>query len=254
MTEQEWLALIGIAELAGFTLLIIIGLMFYMARRKRRDNTAVKHLADKIISNKKQRSAEIEQLLADQFDGDMLADRAKELLQAENQLYQHIIDTYVKRDHEQLAKLDNKIHGLIKPYEAIVSEASAGGSSKKPVQKAAPAAPDEAPQAETAPAPSGGSMSVDDIDIEAEIDAGPDAVDPRLEAIADLSEKVTYMTAKFNRARSELGLYRDTLNRVFFEYTAMFGVDLDPDQKLSASDIVQRLESGRLGDSDDGDL
>jgi hypothetical protein len=44
----------------------------------------------------------------------------------------------------------------------------------------------------------------------------------------------------------DMSLYRGTLNRVFSEYTAMFGVHLDPKQQLTAREIVDRLESGEL--------
>jgi hypothetical protein len=45
----------------------------------------------------------------------------------------------------------------------------------------------------------------------------------------------------------DMSLYRGTLNRVFSEYTAMFGVHLDPKQQLTAREIADRLESGELG-------
>lgn len=44
----------------------------------------------------------------------------------------------------------------------------------------------------------------------------------------------------------DMSLYRTTLNRVFSEYTAMFGVHLDPRQQLTAREIADRLETGEL--------
>ena len=52
--------------------------------------------------------------------------------------------------------------------------------------------------------------------------------------------------AKYRDMADDLILYRDTLNRVFSEYTAMFGVHLDSTQELTAQEILQRLESGQL--------
>ena len=53
-------------------------------------------------------------------------------------------------------------------------------------------------------------------------------------------------SAKFRDMADDLILYRDTLNRVFSEYTAMFGVHLDSTQELTAQEILQRLETGQL--------
>ncbi|MGD8429298.1 MAG: hypothetical protein PVH31_02725 [Ectothiorhodospiraceae bacterium] len=60
-----------------------------------------------------------------------------------------------------------------------------------------------------------------------------------------------------NRAlKQELDLYHSALNRLFAEYTAMFGITISRDSQLTAQEIIQRLDSGRLdGDSgeDDGE-
>ncbi|SEO53465.1 hypothetical protein [Aquisalimonas asiatica] len=44
----------------------------------------------------------------------------------------------------------------------------------------------------------------------------------------------------------EIQLYRQTLNQVFAEYTAMFGIKQDSTRELSAQEIRQRMESGQL--------
>ncbi|KAB7622626.1 hypothetical protein [Alkalilimnicola sp. S0819] len=50
----------------------------------------------------------------------------------------------------------------------------------------------------------------------------------------------------------DIRLYRQTLNRVFAEYTAMFGVHLDASQELTARQILERLESGQLTGEEEG--
>lgn len=54
------------------------------------------------------------------------------------------------------------------------------------------------------------------------------------------------LKALLNKANDDIMLYRETLNRVFSEYTAMFGVHLDPNQQLTAHEILERLKSGQL--------
>ncbi|MCC5812732.1 MAG: hypothetical protein JJU06_20415 [Ectothiorhodospiraceae bacterium] len=50
---------------------------------------------------------------------------------------------------------------------------------------------------------------------------------------------------------ADVALYRRTLNRVFNEYTAMFGVQLDNERELTAREILDRLESGQLAGPED---
>lgn len=49
----------------------------------------------------------------------------------------------------------------------------------------------------------------------------------------------------------EIRSYRDTLNLVFAEYTAMFGINQDRNAQLSAREIKERMESGQLAGPDD---
>lgn len=52
-------------------------------------------------------------------------------------------------------------------------------------------------------------------------------------------------------AADELHVYQQTLNLVFAEYTAMFGIAQDRNALLSAREIRERMESGQLAGSDD---
>lgn len=66
------------------------------------------------------------------------------------------------------------------------------------------------------------------------------------EATADRGPELERLRQALRNLSEEMSLYRDTLNRVFSEYTAMFGVNLDPGRPLSASEIMQRLDTGEL--------
>lgn len=51
----------------------------------------------------------------------------------------------------------------------------------------------------------------------------------------------------------EIQAYQETLNLVFAEYTAMFGINQDHNAQLSAREIRKRMESGQLAGSDEAD-
>lgn len=62
----------------------------------------------------------------------------------------------------------------------------------------------------------------------------------------DRTPEVERLRQAVRNLSEELALYRETLNRVFSEYTAPFGVKLDARQQLTATEILDRLESGEL--------
>lgn len=65
-------------------------------------------------------------------------------------------------------------------------------------------------------------------------------------AAPDRGDEVERLKQGVRNLSEEMGLYRETLNRVFSEYTAMFGMQLDPKQQLTAKEILDRLNSGEL--------
>lgn len=58
-------------------------------------------------------------------------------------------------------------------------------------------------------------------------------------------------TMEGSDVNEEIRSYRDTLNLVFAEYTAMFGINQDRNAQLSAQEIRQRMESGLLAGPDE---
>lgn len=59
-------------------------------------------------------------------------------------------------------------------------------------------------------------------------------------------------TAEGRDMYEEIQTYRQTLNLVFAEYTAMFGINQDRNEQLSAREIRERMESGQLAGPDSG--
>lgn len=84
------------------------------------------------------------------------------------------------------------------------------------------------------------------------VEMKPSLPEPVEETIGDEeSADVSRLREKLQRLSEDVTVYRDTLNRVFSEYTAMFGVHLNPKQQLSAEEIIGRLESGQLAGDDE---
>lgn len=58
------------------------------------------------------------------------------------------------------------------------------------------------------------------------------------------AKEIENLKASLNESTEEMTLYRNTLNMVFTEYTAMFGSRMESGQQLSAHEIIQRLKEG----------
>ena len=64
------------------------------------------------------------------------------------------------------------------------------------------------------------------------------------------SADIANLKSMISNQSTEMTVYREALNKVFSEYTAMFGVHLDPRRQLTAKEIMARLESGQLSGED----
>lgn len=208
MTNSDLISMIAMAEFAALVSIVLGLLIFFVFRRRSRDTAAATDLVKKVKETEQVRRGEIEKLLTAQgLSGAELGETVKRLMKVERQFYEEFIRTYLTRDSEGVKEMDVKLKAVIAPY----AELRKGGG--------APAAP-AAPEAAGSPA-AGGADPAASGDVE------------RLKAtVRNLSE--------------EISIYRETLNRVFSEYTAMFGVNLDPKQQLTAKEIMERLNSGDL--------
>ncbi|MBA1147192.1 hypothetical protein H0Z60_08965 [Ectothiorhodospiraceae bacterium WFHF3C12] len=74
-----------------------------------------------------------------------------------------------------------------------------------------------------------------------------DTVDDGADADASEADDARAASGDGERLEEDLQLYKDALNRVFAEYTAMFGTRIDHGGQLSATEILERLETGELG-------
>lgn len=67
---------------------------------------------------------------------------------------------------------------------------------------------------------------------------------PASEEQPQTAAEIGRLTTLLDRSAEELTLYRDTLNTVFNEYTAMFGARVDSKEQLTAEEIIKRLKEG----------
>ena len=199
-----------------FLIIIIIGIvafLFVMSRRKKSDTNATSNLANKIKSSKVERKSELSNILADTYniEGKKLKKETEKLIKLENQFYQRFIKTYLTRDANAVEMIDEDLKELLTNYNKLV-----------------PKHDERDERAEEALA----------------------VIENLSEDTGEQEEQINRLKETINNLSDDLKQYKNTINRLFFEYSAMFGVDVDPRNQLSATEILSRLETGRLGDEE----
>ena len=199
-----------------FLIIIVIALVaffFIMSRKKKSDANATTNLANKIKSKKVERKSELSSVLSETYniEGKDLKKETEKLIKLENQFYQRFIKTYLTRDANAVEMIDEDLKELLMNYNQLVP---------KHDQR------DE--RAEEALA----------------------VIDSLSDDKAENEAQAERLKETINNLSDDLKQYKNTINRLFFEYSAMFGVDVDPRNQLSATEILSRLETGRLGDEE----
>lgn len=201
---------------AEFLMIIIIALaafLFVVSKRKKSDTNATSNLVNKIKSQKVERKSELSSVLAETYniEGDKLQKETAKLVKLENQFYQRFIKTYLTRDANAVEMIDEDLKELLANYNQLV-----------PKQEQRDERAEEA-------------LAV---------------IDNLSDDSAEHEEQIKHLKDTINNLSDDLKQYKNTINRLFFEYSAMFGVDVDPRNQLSATEILSRLETGRLGDEE----
>ena len=213
LSASDILIFLAATEFLVIIIIALVAFLFIMSRRKKSDTNATSNLANKIKSKKVERKSELSSVLADTYniEGDKLKKETEKLMKLENQFYQRFIKTYLTRDANAVEMIDEDLKELLQNYNKLVP---------KHDQK------DE--RAEEALA----------------------VIDNLSEDNAENEEQISRLKETINNLSDDLKQYKNTINRLFFEYSAMFGVDVDPRNQLSATEILSRLETGRLGDEE----
>lgn len=214
MSGSELLLVIILGELVIIIGLILILTVFMGGRRRSRDKRAAENLAQSVRSTQKSRDQNLRQLLEERYgySGEELDAQVHRLLEAEKQFYVRFLDLYLNRDPESAEKVHQYLQDVIRPYTEMEP------APVEPDSRSVVASPDD-----------------DEAD---DTDAGTDAA-----TAGDSTPTPGYDKRDM---LEEIQLYRQTLNQVFAEYTAMFGIKQDSTRELSAQEIRQRMESGQL--------
>ncbi|WP_290635912.1 hypothetical protein [Aquisalimonas sp.] len=211
MSGSELLLVIILGELVLIVGLILLLTMFMGGRRRARDKRAAENLAQSVRSTERTRDKRLRHLLEERYGyaGEELEAQVNRLLEAEKQFYSRFLDLYLNRDPQSAERVHQYLQDVIRPYtemEPAVEPDTKASAIATPGADSASDAGEEVSDGDSTPTPS---------------------YDKR-----DMLE--------------EIQLYRQTLNQVFAEYTAMFGIKQDSTRELSAQEIRQRMESGQL--------
>ncbi len=131
MIELSHLTLLILVELV-LALVIATGVMGYFTlMRKRRVRRAAHHLAERVQSDKPARVERLRRLLGERYgySGTQLEQTVHNIIQMEMQLFQNLINGYLKDDQVHLQQIDVDEENLVLAYQGLV-----------PVQSASPPA------------------------------------------------------------------------------------------------------------------
>ena len=215
MSQDQWLYVILVSELA-LILAFALGLMAFLGwRRRRRSRQSVQELLDEIRDADPDRRRWLQETLARTcgLQGIALDSKVREIMEAERAFYERFGELHLSPDPGSLRRIPEAVDALIRPYTTI-----------EPVTTDAKDTEDVAP-----PAPSGNGDTED-----IPVSASPGVLQSRIQQLA-----------------ADVTLYRRTLNRLFTEYAAMFGVQAEIGRDLTAQEILDRMESGQLANPDD---
>jgi hypothetical protein len=206
---------IAIGEFLLLIILFAASTFFLFFKKRKQDTRATHNLINKIQAGKAKRADDLSNVLEKVYNirGDEVHAQAQKLIRLENQFYQKFIRTYLTRDANAIEIIDDELKHILDNYTQLANSTS--------------------PE-------TGAEQVIEYIEM-----IEKDGLGEENEAS---SEKITSLKNSIQQVNEELKLYRITLNRLFFEYANIFGVDVDPRNQLSAKEVLRRLESGQLAD------
>jgi len=126
MIEINSAVAIFVGEALIALLLVFIIMLLISMKRKRRDRAAAGGLIKKISKGGEMREQELLDLLGEDsgLDSEELKSHIKGIQKQERELYQHVVQLYLKRDVKMLARIDQQVQALSDPYRQLLSEKS----------------------------------------------------------------------------------------------------------------------------------
>lgn len=132
MVEVSSLVALIVAEVIVGLLVLSGLLLFFTLMRKGRIRKAAAHLAERVQSDKANREQRLKVLLQDNYklaDSD-LEQTLHNMMQTEMQLYQNVINGFIKDDQVHLQQLDVDVENLVLSYQGLGAPESAGKSEQ----------------------------------------------------------------------------------------------------------------------------
>ncbi|MBT2972254.1 MAG: hypothetical protein KME51_20420 [Candidatus Thiodiazotropha sp. (ex Ctena orbiculata)] len=132
MVEVSSLVALIVAEVFVGLLVLSGLLLFFTLMRKGRIRKAAAHLAERVQSDKANREQRLKVLLQDNYklaDSD-LEQTLHNMMQTEMQLYQNVINGFVKDDQVHLQQLDVDVENLVLSYQGLGVPDSVGKSDQ----------------------------------------------------------------------------------------------------------------------------
>ncbi|MFC1748480.1 hypothetical protein ACFL2V_06695 [Pseudomonadota bacterium] len=124
MIELDPTVLIIMGEVIVALVVVIIGIVIFLFKSKKRDQTAVQTLQGKISSNTPQRQDLFESMLEDSLgeeDSALRKEMASSWVDKENAFYGRLVDMYLKRNSKALMGLDKLLHEYTASYLDLVT-------------------------------------------------------------------------------------------------------------------------------------
>ncbi len=126
MIEINSVIAVFVGEALIALLIVFVIMLLISMKRKGRDRAAATGLIKKVSKGGEMREQELLDLLGEDsgIDDESLKSYIKGIQEQERGLYQHVIQLYLKRDVQMLAKIDQQVQALAEPYRQLLSEKS----------------------------------------------------------------------------------------------------------------------------------
>ena len=125
MTESVTSLLVVFSEVGIFLALGGIVLLFFVLRRKRRENNLAKHFVENLRMGEEGRKHSLMDVLqkVHEMDADLAAKTAQSMLACEKQIYSRVLKMFLGKDRGSLAQLQKDVENMATAYRKLVDTA-----------------------------------------------------------------------------------------------------------------------------------
>lgn len=125
MTESVTSLLVIFSEVGILLTLGGIVLLFFVLRRKRRENNLAKHFVENLRMGEEGRKHNLMDVLqkVHEMDADLAAKTAQSMLACEKQIYSRVLKLFLGKDRGSLAQLQKDVENMATAYRKLVDTA-----------------------------------------------------------------------------------------------------------------------------------